>query len=500
MRQPPLATLLLLALAFALGGPEAIARPTAPGLFCEAVDDAPACAGTRVSCSYCHAGVPPELNTYGKDLKGRLTETQLAFPDTADGLRELVEGIATIDSDADGLTNGEEIKAGTLPGAANTQVETSRCPRGTCGYDHDYAYRRIWLSVCGAPPDFEDLTAFRAMSPSEKDNELSDLLDDCMQTNAWRGKDGVVWEIGHYKIRPIGNLKLGEDQGQIPAVDYYADYNLFVYTQIDGHDARDVLLADYAVKRSVSGSLTTYTPQTPSRLTDGIVMQPERRVGLLTSFWNLSVYLNYTGIARVLVAQAFNAFLGVNLALMQGLEPGPQSVTKFRDYDGKGVTRPECAVCHTTVDPLAYPFRNYNGLTGTTNILGGQNAPLLQDVKNLGTEDNLTPLSYALPRLEFLNQRFPGIQEMPEAGYILGQRVTNLKEWATVLVNSDQFAANTVRDYWRAVLGHNPSESEQDEFRTLWSRFKNVHSFSVDAMMHDLIKTNAFGGGANPPQ
>ena len=36
----------------------------------------------------------------------------------------------------------------------------------------------------------------------------------------------------------------------------------------------------------------------------------------------------------------------------------------------------------------------------------------------LGDERNLTPLSYALPRMKYLNQRFPGIVDMPEVGFI----------------------------------------------------------------------------------
>lgn len=483
----------LLSMVISLGGNRAWANPFMPAQLCQASPGAPACEGGQVACSFCHTPRLPELNVFGGDIKKWLEQNAMKLPESVEGTAELLAGVATLDSDGDGITNADEIKGGTMPGVTSADLSSGRCGGVPCVYDHDYAYRRIRNSVCRLPANYEDFATFKALSAAEKSNKLHDLLDDCMKMNGWRGKNGVVWEIGHYKIRPIGNLKLGEDQGMIPAVDYYADYNIFVYTQIDGNDAREMLLADYAVKRVEIGDQTIYTKQTPTRLTDGIVMQPERRVGLLTSFWNLSVYLNYTGIARVLVAQAFTAFLGVNLAQMQGLQPPPVSESKFRDYDNKGVERPECAVCHTTVDALAYPFRNYNGLTGTTNILGGQNASLLSSVDNLGNENNLTPLSYSLPRMNALAQRYPGIQEMPEAGYIFGQRVNNLKEWATVLVNSDQFASNLVKDYWRAVIGHDPTEAEQDEFRQVWQRFKNVHSFKVDDMMHDLINTMAFG-------
>jgi hypothetical protein len=246
------------------------------------------------------------------------------------------------------------------------------------------------------------------------------------------------------------------------------------------------------VTRSVTRDTTNYVKQTPSRLIDGNLMQTDKRVGLITSFWNLGFYLNYTGIARVLVAQAFLAYAGITLSEMEGLNPPAVADSKFKDYDGKGVSRPECAVCHTTVDALAYPFRNYNGLTGTTQVLAGQNATGVS-LDSLGDETNLTPLSYSLPRMESLNQIYPGIRDTPETGYIFGQKVESLQDWAEVLVNSDQFAANTVRDYWRVLVGHNPRPEEAKEFQKLWRDFKDVHDFNVEKMLHDLIKTEAYG-------
>ena len=222
-------------------------------------------------------------------------------------------------------------------------------------------------------------------------------------------------------------------------------------------------------------------------------MQVEKRVGLLTSFWNLSFYLNYTPIARVLVAQAFRAYTGIHMSKMQGLNPPPVEDSLYRDYDLKGLERPECAACHTTIDPLTYPWRNYNGLTGTADVLGGINSPGLSSLSNLGTEENLTPLSYSLPRLEYFEDRMPGVSEMPEAGYIMGQRVENLYEWAEVMANSDQFAANTVKDYWRVLISKEVRSYQQKEFQTLWRTFKTGHNYDVEAMLHDLVKTEAYG-------
>ncbi len=478
-------------------------KPWASELFCQSYPASPSCAGTTISCSFCHKAQPPALNNFGACMKHAI-KVQADFPTTPEDFRAAVELIQDEDCDSDGFSNMQEIQAGQLPGDERKFPTSNRCngrsltdpltgPWKLCAADSDYVWKKIWLDVCGEPPSYPDYMDFKKRSDSEKTTALSDQLDQCLKSNHWRGKDGVVWEIGQYKIRPVGSVKAGEDPGVIPIVDYYADFHLFVYSQIDGHDARDQLLADYTVTRNLLGAnRTSYTKLAPQRLLDGQVMQPDRRVGLLTTFWNLSFYLNYTGIARVLVAQAFNAYLGVSLAQMQGLNAADPALTGFADYDSKGVTRPECAQCHLAIDPLTYPFRNYNGLTGTARVLQGQSATPLQNLANLGDETNLTPLSYALPRMEFLDQQFPGIKNMPEVGYIFGQRVANLREWATVMANSDMFAANTVKDYWIVMVGHEPRSDEMKEFEKLWRDFKGVHQYSVKAMLHDLIQTEAY--------
>jgi len=481
---------------------QAQGKPLAADLFCQAFPNSPSCSGTAISCSYCHKAQPPALNPFGGCVKQGIKKTVQDFPATADDLRLAVEAVGQEDCDGDGFANLLEIEAGHQPGNDQSRPTVNDCknaPTGlvngrwnVCQRDPAYVYKKIWLDVCGENPSYDDYKKFRNLSSERQDRALAELLDDCMESIHWRGKDGVVWQIGQYKIRPVGSVKSGEDAGVIPIVDYYSDFNLFVYSQIDGHDARDQLLANYTVTRTQNGSAVTYTKITPQRLLDGQVMQPDKRVGLLTSFWNLSFYLNYTGIARVLVAQAFNAYLGVSLVNMQGLSTPDPALSQFADYDSKGVTRPECAQCHAAIDPLTYPFRNYNGLTGTAAVLQGQSATALQNLANLGDERNLTPLSYSLPRMDFLDQQFPGIKNMPEAGYIFGRRVENLREWAEAVVDNDLFAANTVRDYWRVMVGHEPRSEENEEFVKVWRDFKTVHNYNVRAMLHDLIKTEAY--------
>jgi hypothetical protein len=491
MLRPALTSLLLLLAMTAAG--KALARPEATGLFCAATPDAPACSGSAISCTYCHQAVPPALNPFGADLAAWIYNQNTTFPADTETMRSMLTGTESADSDGDGIANKDEIAAGSLPGNKDGMPKYSGCSDAACGGDPLTVYKRIWLSVCGEPADFAATESFSALSPEAQQAKLVTTMDDCLDSENWIGKDGVVWEIGHYKIRPVGSVKFGEDAGIIPIVDYYNDYEIFVWTQTNDHDARDILLADYTVTRNIIGNRTFYNKDEPSRMFDGQIMQPEYRIGLLTTFWNMGFYLNYTAVARVLVAQAFNAYLGINLSLMQGINPPPVEESRFRDYDLKGVEKPECARCHTTIDPLAYPFRNYNGLTGTSQVLAGQNAQGLTNLANLGDEENLTPLSYARPRMDFLDQKYPGIKDMPEAGYIFGKRVENLREWAEVLVNSDQFAANTVRDYWKVLIGSEPTTDQMGEFRQLWTNFKNKHDFRVEAMLHDMIRTKAFG-------
>ena len=65
----------------------------------------------KAGCGICHAGAPPKLNPYGKDVQKQMK---------ADGAEAVTEDtlkkIEKLDSDKDKATNIAEIKADTLPG------------------------------------------------------------------------------------------------------------------------------------------------------------------------------------------------------------------------------------------------------------------------------------------------------------------------------------------------------------------------------------------------
>ena len=62
-----------------------------------------------------------------------------------------------------------------------------------------------------------------------------------------------------------------------------------------------------------------------------------------------------------------------------------------------------------------------------------------------------------------------------------------------VAADSDAFAQATVRDYWRLLVGHDPLPAERDEFDALWRAFRAEHGYSVERMLHDLVRTEAYG-------
>ena len=137
---------------------------------------------------------------------------------------------------------------------------------------------------------------------------------------------------------------------------------------------------------------------------------------------------------RNAASQAYRGYLGLDIAKQEGLYP---IANEPRDYDGKGVTQALCQQCHATLDPLSYPFRNYNGLTDDPNATGTQ---LLQ---------------YYPQRIEkIFAGEAPNISQIPESGFIMGKPVSSVKEWATVAANSDAFytAGSFISEILRKVF------------------------------------------------
>ena len=384
--------------------------------------------------------------------------------------------VEALDSDGDGVSNLLEIQKGTFPGDKKSFPNDVPCAGGAnptysvCKYDYRYVFRKVVLDFCGTSPTFEQLESYMALSDAAKAATLDSTLDFCLGSEFWRGKNGQVWQLAHRKVRPVGSLHASgmspkEDVGLVELADYYDDYALYVYSQLDDHDARDVLTANFFVSRTPPTVIPTVYTKVASLPLQGVDIA--HRAGNLTSAWTLVYNVMFTALPRNAASQAYRGYLGLDIAKQEGLyaiagEP--------KDYDNKGVTQALCTQCHATLDPLSYPFRNYNGLTGP----------------GIGT--------YLPMRIEtrFASEA-PNISQIPESGFIFGKPVSSVVEWAQVAANSDAFLRATVNDYWKLLLGRPPLPEENAEFVSLWQRLKTPNSYSVKKMLHELIRTEAYG-------
>lgn len=448
---------------------DVFARPTGPQAICIAYPASAQCQdGAQPGCDTCHT-TPPARNPFGSDIEAQLPPDSDAASFINDVV-PIVQGLLADDADDDGYTNEDEFIAGTSPGDRDSKPSSSVCSGesvnpnfNVCGYDHRYTFKKILLDFCGYGPTWAEIQAFEVLTPAEKMARIHDNLDTCLDSAYWQGRDGVLWRMAHPKVRPLAAIKSGANAGPVPLADYTDDYALFVHTQIDDNDARDVLLANYYV---------TYSNEVPryrvvdSRPDQGL--QLDRRAGMMTTRWFFVINTMFTAVPRTAAAQAYRSYLDFDIAKSEGLIP-PEGEALV-DYDSKGITEAECAVCHTTLDPLTYPFSRYNGIEG----LAGFYNPNRMAQKN--------------PAIE--GER---IRETPEAGYLLGQPVADLMEWAQVAANSDEFAEATVSDYWRILFGRKPTAAERPEFETLSREFQTVHNYRVERMLHALIETEAYG-------
>ena len=69
--------------------------------------------------------------------------------------------------------------------------------------------------------------------------------------------------------------------------------------------------------------------------------------------------------------------------------------------------------------------------------------------------------------------------------------VADLIEWAEVAAGSVEFRRAVVRDYWRMLLGEEPRAADQPAFGALVDGLATT--WSVEAMLHDLVDTEAYG-------
>ncbi len=450
------------------------ARAPAVAALCQKFPQAAGCSSGQISCAFCHTSVeaPVRWNPYGLQLKEALG----AVTGDAEFLQKLpasLDAIGMVDSDNDGATNQVELGAGTLPGDATSVPTGTATPcsaaqpgaaYNVCGYDARYALRKVMILACGHSPRKTDLVALSSRPAEEQLDEVVRVLNECLQSEHWRGPGGMLQQLAHPKVRPIN---LGADIGGLGEREQRVDYDLFVYAHIDGHDSRDLLRARYFVSREEVMGCSTY------RQVDDIERQTipkAQRVGMLTTKWFLTFNNMFTALPRTSAAQAYRAYLGLDIARNEGLVP---VAAEPKDYDLKGVGAKQCAVCHSTLDPLSYPFSRYDGVSDLDSGLLGNYIP-----------DRLS---------KYYETSTPGVSQMPQGGMVFGKPVATLAEWADVASNSDQFARSRVSDFWKMFLHRAPQPGEAASFQLLVDRFKTVHNYAVDPMLRDLVRLEVFG-------
>lgn len=457
-----------LALAAFVADPAA-ARPTGPLTFCETYPDAPGCLGTLVSCAQCHDG-PPNLNPYGIGVATALYgEPNYTLERYEEALPGALAAVEEDDSDGDGLVNLEEIFLGTLPGNAQSHFSEPE-PVGELenpfydvgNWDPKLAFRRVSITYCGISPSYEEMQAFaEALDPYQA---VHDKLDACLESDSWKNEG--LHRLADAKIRPLRAVGV---EGDIILADYRWDYRLFSYVLTGDRDARELLRAQYHIDED--GDVVTGTiGRVPGRLTglpmrvgSGQPLDAERRAGMITTQWFLMVNTMFSEMPRTTAAQAYRAYLGLDIAKGEGIIPVEGEP---RDVDNKGVTNPTCAACHSTLDPLAYAFSTYNGIA----------------------IDNVLALVFGNPIGDYDEDRAPWGGD----GYLFGEPVTDLVDWAWRASDSDYFKRNLANMFFEHALGHEPGPADQEEFLALWQSLPE-DGYSANRLIHRLVDTDAFG-------
>jgi len=446
---------LAVVVAVAAAPASAAAKPSAPPQVCEVFPTSPACAGAVAECSLCHTSTSPVAwNAYGASL------LPLVTGDFDARLRPALEESANADADGDGVSNAAELAVGTAPGVPDEALCPGPLPRATQDV-FATAFARVGVLYCGRSPSYEEREAFLAGNPDESmlDERLHAALEVCLASTYWR--DVGLARVADRFVRPIYAVGR-ESPVNIVIGDYDWDYALFRYVMLGDRDVRDLLLADYHV-RDVDGVFERVDDPIliPGGGAGGQPLVPDQRAGMITTQWFFATNTMFSALPRTTAAAAYRLYLGMDIARLQGIWPVEGEPV---DVDEKGVEASECAVCHSTLDPLSYAFAYYEG------IVGGSTG-----VYNAARPGDLMP------------------QWDQNAAVMFGQPVANVVEWAAVAAQSDAFSKTIGMTLFRHALGREPAARELPEVEAWW-RSLPTHGGSVNRLIHGLVDLPAFGG------
>lgn len=435
----------------------------------------------------CHDSTyPPAWNKYGLSIIGQM-KRDVSF---AEALPKALEAVASQDADSDGVVNLDEIKGGTFPGDAQSFWKAPAVQKGpdnpsyqVGSYDLAFAYRRASVLYCGQSPSFEEMQALRdpKAKPDQLRAKLHERLNTCLHAAYWRNEG--LKRLADNRIRPAKNA--GNESNVMIGMyrlvigDYEWDYRLWQYVLTDDRDARDLLLAQYFVREGKDGKWETteemIAKTDPTAIAGGQLLEKDKRVGMLTTQWFLARNTMFSELPRTSAAAAYRSYLGADISQTQGLKPVPNEPD---DVDNKGVKEARCASCHSTLDPLAYAFTKYEGISTNRGMVelpnGERNFPF-------GVFDEARP-----------TRVIPGWSDDEQQAVIFGQKVSSLREWAEVAVKSDAFARNLAQIFFEHALSRGPDAGEISEFTELWHTLPS-DNFSANKLIHRLVDSRAFG-------
>lgn len=465
-----------------LSAGSSLARPLAPQLFCQVYPTAAECSGKIAACTTCHQSQPPLLNDYGMAILPFLR---------SDFDRSLPAALAAVeqqDSDEDGVDNLYELAAGTEPGSA---LSVDRGDGQAAAYDLGFAFRRVKIAFCGQSPSYEEVLTFAA-APSRA--AIHAQLDTCLRSAYWRQQ--ALPRMADAKIQPV----LSMSNCLVPFYDIETDYNLFRWAMTDGRDVREVLTATYFVLSDDRGELSTADeasfPATRMGIRCGAMLPNGRatqnvptaqRAGMWTSQSFLVSQTQGTLMPRVTAAAAYRNWLGYELARYEGIYPADNDVypadDEPRDYDKKGVKAEPCVFCHQTLDPLSYAFAYYAGAPSGGIPFGGYG---VDRVSTFGDD-------YAEVKAAW--EAKPGVPRLFGAPFPIEAKLSgtsSLVQIARRAADSAAFARHIALLVFRHAVGGDPEPRDWPEFQQLWQGLA-ANGYSVDALVHALVDSNAFG-------
>lgn len=443
--------------------PESLARPSGPRKLCDAYPDIPSCTGSIPSCYLCHNGAPA-FNAFGYAVAEALwADASYTGPERYDSLLgSALSHVEGADSDGDGLANLEELELGTDPSdplsheVRREEPSDEPNPFYDVGvYDPRFAYKRVMNLYCGRPPTFEEVNDF--VDQEDTRVALQQRLRECLSSSYWRGEG--LYRLADKRVRP---LKAVGFDGLIPLADYAWDYRLFSYILTDDRDARELLRADYHIDENGERVEGVIAGQAGAVIgAGGQPLEPERRAGMLTTQWFLVIHTMFSQLPRTTAAQAYRAYLGVDIAKSEGIWPVEGEP---RDVDQKGVAQPTCAVCHSTIDPLSYAFAEYEGIGRLTS-----------------------PFAF-----EYSGTYNPTRTPWGRDSVILGQPVADLPSWAAVAASSKFFQRNLTEMFWVHALGRKPLSDEMNDFLRIVESLPD-DGYSANRLIERVVLTDAFG-------